>query len=296
MHDDVIRRSRVEIMEAKLIRNDTVIKRLTNQILDMQAHSMKNNIIFTFDKKSRYFCQEADGEKCTAIVRHFLVSVLGVQAANDFYIPVAHRVGMRRSSGARSILATFAVASEISMVMANANRLKNTTHYLNRQIPAAMRERNQHAMSEFKEKRQNQANGARLINGKLYVKGCLQIKYLPPVLPTVDATDDDLPDITIAESDQITDSGSIFKGHAAVVKNPDDCAAPKSSTLLMPRSHIHRAPHDCSCPVQPGGLPWILETTGLPCEFNFCGVCGHIFYDVRAVPFTNWKSLIIRRP
>ena len=62
---------------------------------------------------------------------------------------------------------------------------------------------------------------------------------------------------------------------------------------LMPRSHIHRAPHDCSCPVLPGGLPWILETVGLPCEFNFCGVCGHIFYDVRAVPFKNWKSLIV---
>ena len=54
-------------------------------------------------------------------------------------------------------------------------------------------------------------------------------------------------------------------------------------TFVMPRSHIHRAPHDCSCPVLPGGLPWILETVGLPCEFNFCGVCGHIFYDVRAV-------------
>ena len=63
-----------------------------------------------------------------------------------------------------------------------------------------------------------------------------------------------------------------------------------------PRSHIHRAPHDCSCPVLPGGLPWILETVRLPCEFNFCGVCGHIFYDVRAVPFKNWKSLIVRHP
>ena len=62
--------------------------------------------------------------------------------------------------------------------------------------------------------------------------------------------------------------------------------------LFMPRSHIHRAPHDCSCPVLPGGLPWILETVVLPCEFNFCGVCGPIFYDVRAVPFKNWK----RRP
>ena len=67
-------------------------------------------------------------------------------------------------------------------------------------------------------------------------------------------------------------------------------------SFLMPRSHIHRAPHDCSCPVLPGGLPWILETVGLPCEFNFCGVCGHIFYDVRAVPFKNWKSLIVRCP
>ena len=42
----------------------------------------------------------------------------------------------------------------------------------------------------------------------------------------------------------------------------------------MPRSHIHRAPHDCSCPVLPGGLPWILETVGLPCEFILRRPCG----------------------
>ena len=54
-----------DILEAKSVRNDTVIRRLTNQILDMQEHSMKNNIIFTFDKKSRDFCQEADGENCS---------------------------------------------------------------------------------------------------------------------------------------------------------------------------------------------------------------------------------------
>ena len=80
--------------------------------------------------------------------------------------------------------------------------------------------------------------------------------------------------------------GHVFK---KIIKNGYICS-------VMPRSHIHRAPHDCSCPVLPGGLPWILETVGLPCEFNFCGVCGHIFYDVRAVPFKNWKSLIVRRP
>ena len=63
----------------------------------------------------------------------------------------------------------------------------------------------------------------------------------------------------------------------------------------MPRSQIHRAPHDCSCPgPAPAGCRGILETVGLPCEFNLCGVCGHIFYDVRAVPFKNWKEASVR--
>ena len=42
-------------------------------------------------------------------------------------------------------------------------------------------------------------------------------------------------------------------------------------------------------------LPWILETVRVPYDFNFYGVCGHIFYGARAVSGENWWSVIARR-
>ena len=34
----------------------------------------------------------------------------------------------------------------------------------------------------------------------------------------------------------------------------------------------------------------------VPYEFQFYGVCGHIFYGARAVPSENWWNILVRRP
>jgi len=130
---------------------------------------MRNNLIFSFDNKSSDFGAEAEGKNCVSIIKHFLRSVLSIPLANDIYIPVAHRLGARRTGTSRQIIATFPVADELHMVLRHSNRLRDTKHYINRQVPAEIRERNQYALPEFKQKRQNPANKVRLANGKLYV-------------------------------------------------------------------------------------------------------------------------------
>lgn len=47
---------------------------------------------------------------------------------------------------------------------------------------------------------------------------------------------------------------------------------------IIPKSHIHRAPHDFS--------PWTCHGFQNPLRFSCQGVCGHIFCSVRTVPFS----------
>ena len=194
---------------------------------------MRNNIIFSFDPKSYDFGTEAEGENCVLIIKHFLGSVLSIPYANDVYIPVAHRLGIRRTGTSRQIIATFPVADELHMVLRHSNRLRETKHYINRQVPAEIRERNQYALPEFKQKRQNPANKAHLANGKLYVKGRLQSKFLTPTLPRVDSADENIPNFTIAIGDKITDGGSTFTGYAADVTNLEDVSVVLEQSLKL---------------------------------------------------------------
>ena len=140
------------------------------------------------------------------------------------YIPIAHRIGARRQGVTRQIIAKFPVAHEMDQILKQANRLRDTHHFINRQLPAAVRERNQYALPEYRQKRQTPANKAKLINGKLYVKGQLQTRFLPPCLPTVDITRDDVPQFTITDDNPIQDSGSTFIGYASEVSNVEDVA------------------------------------------------------------------------
>ena len=83
------------------------------------------------------------------------------------------------------------------------------------------------------QKRQNPANKAHLANGKLYVKGRLQSKFLPPTLPRVDSADENIPNFTIAIGDKITDGGSTFTGNAAGVTNLEDISVVLEQSLKL---------------------------------------------------------------
>ena len=232
--------SRVSLLESKLCRSERSNTRLQHEILDLQTRSMKNNLIFSFDKMSRDYGQEADGEDCVSLVKHFLVSVLGIQSADKFFIPVAHRIGAKNPAYPRSVVAKFPVATELTHVMKQTGRLKDTRHFINRQIPAALRERNQFAMDEFNDKRKDPGNRARLIGGKLFLKGKPQQKYLPPRIAAVDPEYECTTDIS--SSDPISDSGSKFQGYAADADNEQDVAAILDQSLLLPgvASATHR--------------------------------------------------------
>jgi len=67
----------------------------------------------------------------------------------------------------------------------------------------------------------------------LYVKGRLQSKFLTSTLSRVDSADENIPNVTIATGDKITDGGSTFTGFAADVTDIEDVSVVLEQSLKL---------------------------------------------------------------
>jgi len=159
----------VSLLFDKMSRMEITTSRRRHEIDHLKQHSMKNNLIFKFDDTTD-IGKEIEGEDSVSVVRQFLIQVMHVPNASNFYIPIAHRLGDPRNKH-RAILARFPIAAELDLILRHGNRLRGTRHGVSRQTPPSMTERNQLAMNTYNVKRIDFNNKARLNNGKLFVKG-----------------------------------------------------------------------------------------------------------------------------
>ena len=200
-----------------MARMETVTCRLREELYSQKQYSMKYNLIFTFDATTDVG-KEIEGEDAVSVVRQFLTHVMHVPNANQFCIPVAHRLG-GQSGRRRAMLAKFPVATELDLIMRHGNRLRGTRHGVSRQTTPSMAEQNQFAMDTYKEKRSDASNKARLNNGKLYLKGKLQTVFLESRLPDPEPSDV-VNQEEVAASNVIKDSGNVFQGFAMTARSP----------------------------------------------------------------------------
>ena len=212
---------RMTALEAKLIRTETVNQRLHSEITHLKLHSMKQNIIFSFDPDCKDL-KEVQGEDTVGKVKHFLKTVLNISQAETFTIPVAFRLGAYKPNISRQILAQFPISSEFQLVMKHSNRLRDTKHFLNKQLPPEQRERLQFVQPIYKVKKQQPHTKTKLVNDRLYINDKLQDKYLAPSLPVIDNGIVINSDHTVAESEPVSDKGSTFTGYASTVQSSED--------------------------------------------------------------------------
>lgn len=206
---DIIQMKRtIDLLSARLVRTELASSRMQDDLNAEISHSMKYNLVFHFDAAGNVG-KEIAGESCVGIIKHFLGNTMHVQSANDMYIPVAHRLGKKNSGSHRPILAKFPIATQLEIILKHANRLKGTRHYVNKQCPPYVNERQQFAYPTYKANK----GKSRMVNDKLIVNGKLQNQYEPPKLPnTNQSTDMDVSSISVGTTTQ--DSGSTFKGYA----------------------------------------------------------------------------------
>ena len=231
---------RLDLVDAKQARQDQTTRRHHSQINDLTSRSMKQNIIFTFDKDTDYGkIAIAGGDNCETTVKTFMKNIMGITSANKFHITVAHRLA-QDANGNRSIIAQFPYASEHHAVLKNAARLKDTRHYIKQQITAYDRERQQFAMGEYKDLKKVATNKVKLQQGKLVLNGKVQTQYLPDVLPLPalvdeeECGDDPEEDVyPIVRGDHVTDGGSTFTGYAADITGIQDLSNVIDRLLLQ---------------------------------------------------------------
>ncbi len=133
------------------------------------------------------------------------------------YIPVAHRIGFRKQHSTRAAIAKLPVAKDRELVMSRVGRLKNTQHFITKQLTPKQRERKQLSLRVYKDLKGDPNNNAKLIDDKLYVKGDIQTKLLQPATIREVLDPENPPSVTLVKGTSITDSGSKFSGYAATV-------------------------------------------------------------------------------
>lgn len=152
LSDDVkALQSTVSLLCKKLTRNEITVSRLSKEVVELKAHSMKHNILFNFYRNTD-ICKEVEGEDCVGVIKRFLTNIMSVPNVNKMYVPVAHRLGKRATGTTRAILAKFPNANDIDTILKHTNRLRETKHFVQRQLPPSINERKQFALVEYKKK------------------------------------------------------------------------------------------------------------------------------------------------
>ena len=123
----------VSLLCAKLDRTEIVTNRLTREISELKAHSMKYNLIFNFDRNTDTF-KEVEGEDSIGVIKRFLSNVMNVPNASQMYIPLAHCLGKRFPGIRRSILAKIPNANDLDNILRHTNRLNDTKYFVQREM------------------------------------------------------------------------------------------------------------------------------------------------------------------
>ena len=143
----------------------------------------------------------------------------------------------------RAIVAKFPNAFDIDEILKQGNRLKDTNHYVQRQMPQQVTERKNVVLPAYKSSRQDKSANTRLVNDKLFVNRKYQSQYQAPKLPALnidEVIDTDLADITL--SDDISDAGSVFTSYAAEITDMKSVGTAVNRVLLKPR--VSSSTHD----------------------------------------------------
>ena len=244
-HSSLVKELRTEVsalreemtdLRGAVLRGAVLDDRHGADIIKLKTHSMKNNIIFSIKGEDDQW-QERPGEDCAEKVRLFCSQVLRIPNMEKVYIQTAHRLGQRTQGRSRSIIACIPTSKDQISIMKNTNRLRDTQHFISKQLAPELKERKDFALPEFIGKKRS-GQQVKLVNEKLYVDGKLQTKYIAPPSPPVctGSTETNLYTSSTRE-----DSGSVFQGVAANLSSPAD--APLTLASAMRHPSIARATH-----------------------------------------------------
>ncbi len=136
---------------------------LTEDIIDLQCRSMRDNLLF-FN-----IVEEDDEEKdedCSAVIQDFCKDKLEI--TEPIELDRVHRMGKKKQGKIRPIIAKFRNYEQRDLVRKSSRKLKETNFSISEQFPKVVQERRKKLMPIFKKARLEGKKTA-LVRDRLYI-------------------------------------------------------------------------------------------------------------------------------
>ena len=170
---DVKCSAQVEVMEESVAKINSEMdalrgenRRLSEQILDIQTCSMRDNLVF-------FNIPETEDEVCETTVSNFLKDKLNLENPDRVKFERVHRMGQKRRGSHRPIVCKFSCYKDREEIRKAGPRLKGSEFRISEQFPREIQERRRKLMPLYRQAR-NDGKRAVLTGGRLYIDGVQQ--------------------------------------------------------------------------------------------------------------------------
>lgn len=226
----------IEMLVNHVTKQDERIGELTTKQNEMQARSMKRNILITG-------IQEQPNENCENLAAKFFSDNLGIRA--PIVIKIAHRIGIGNT---RPMVIKLKDANDKQIIFQNTAKLKGTSYFVSEQLPEEMTENKklqQRLKGQNKQLPSDQQLQVNVKRDKVYINN----ELYKPAITAPDALrwlakDEDEKNTTkrtnVTKGGTDSSTSSTFVSYAAVVKSTQDVqkAYDKVFTLEPRATHI----------------------------------------------------------
>ena len=242
--------NRLKLTEGLLLRAEKKLMMQNEKIIDLQARSMRENLVIQGIKED----DDETWAKTQEKVVGFMKNNLKITGANKNMIERAHRVGQKNSRKPRQIVAKLTSSSTKDLIFRNVRNLAGQSQFsIQEQFPPEIQESRKRLWHLFKEaKEKKKTDKSVKINwslDKLYING--KQHTARDDLQHIDPREHLKHKFRLEHSKSISEQGSTFQGHAAKL-TPDVPAAAVLAKLYSIRN-IAKADHNIyACRVKQG--------------------------------------------
>jgi len=202
-------------LEGNLARVEKVMDNMKEELLDLKARSMRDNLIIQGIEEGG---QSESRDKLVWELRRVLANTLRMSPHDIDKINVdrCHRIGAKKGNGKpRPVVYKITPSWAKDVILYNTRNIPRASRIkVFEQFPQEIQERRKRLIPVLKEKKAAKKK-VRLAVDKLIIEGK---EYRDPATPTLDMSSDTV-DIRIHHSGVVTQQGSSFQGHVATIDN-----------------------------------------------------------------------------
>ena len=229
------------ILEGRLTRAEKLVDDMREQLLQHEARSMRNNLVF-------HNVPEASSgpaaENTEATLRTFIKQEMKVSSSDmeEIKFDRVHRVGQRQQGKTRIIVANFNPSREKNIVLRHAKNLSKDKNYgVNEQLPRELEERKKQLIPKYKDARNKQMKPKWSLDKLIIGNAVTQVEQ-DRVRDINTNTTEMASSLKVKRAPPITHMKTSYQGHVTAIKSQDDIVP--ALHAIYADSRVARASHN----------------------------------------------------